>query len=177
MRSGDVRAAAAVAAVVVALSGCSDERAGTLPPPSPTTLAPTTPTPTVSADYAAQARIALQAYIDALYAAGLDPANKTDELAVMLSPTCTCRDVLRVLREEARLGRYIDYQYTLRDVLVIDAGPLGANLSYTVHQSAGAERERSGRVVTRFKPAATRYAAHLVRVDGRWLLDRVEEQR
>lgn len=119
-------------------------------------------------------RTALRAYFDALYAAGLDPAGKTDELEALIHPSCTCRRVLDVLREEARLGRYIDYRYALRDVRVIDVSSGVAHVRYTVVRSAGAERDRSsGRVIERYPKVVEDYTARFSRVGARWLIDRV----
>lgn len=117
----------------------------------------------------------MQAYFDALHAAGLDPAHKTDALAALISPKCGCRRAVDVLREEARQGRYIDYGYTLRDVRVIEVGPLGGNVRYTVTQSAGALRDKSGSVVESYPASTEHYSAHFTRTGTRWFLDRVEK--
>lgn len=164
-----------VAALVLsAVAGCSDPGAGTLPSASPSaSVSSPTPSPSASVDLAASLRGALVSYFDALYAAGLDPANKTDALAALIAPSCTCRSVVDVLREEARLDRFIDYRYGLSDIAVIDVGELGGNIRYTVARSAGAERERSGKVVETYPPTTEKYSSHFARVDGKWLLDRV----
>ena len=166
------------ALVALALSGvaaCTDPRAGSLPPPASPSASQTSTPPPASAtdDPAASLRAAVRAYFDALYAAGMDPANKTDELATLIHPSCTCRRVVDVLREEARLGRHIDYRYTLRNVQVIDVSAREGYVRYTVVRSAGAERDASGRVVERYAKTTEKYSVRFRRPDGRWLLDRV----
>lgn len=160
------------------LGACSDERAGTLPPPaSPTTAAPTTPSPTASVDYEAEARRAVDTYFSALNAALRDPAKRTDELAALIDPSCTCRQVLEALREEGRVGRYLDYRYTVSDVRVQQAGSLGASMTYTAHQTAGHQRDRHGRIVRSFPANTTRYSAHFRRDRDAWRLDRLDQVR
>lgn len=161
------------ALVVGATVACSDPRAGTLPTTPSST--PTTPTPATTSpvSYAAELRAALKTYFDTLYAAGMDPANKTDDLAALIHPTCTCRRVLDVLREEARLGRHIDYRYDLRRVRVITVSGGRGHVRYSVHRSAGSERDESGRVYETYPEVVENYSVTFVQVNGRWLLERV----
>lgn len=161
------------ALVLSAAVACSDGHAGSLPTESPSSTTPGAPTPTASEDLAQSLRTALRIYVDALHAAGLDPAHKTDALEALIAPTCPCHRTIDVLRSEAEQGRYIDYGYTLRDIVVIEVGELGGNVRYTVRQSAGAERDRAGKVIESYAPTTEKYTAHFVRRDGRWLLDEV----
>jgi hypothetical protein len=170
--SAVTRGNALLAALVLsAVAACSDPQAGTLPSVSPTATTPTaTPSPSVSVDLAQSLRDALQTYFDALYAAGMDPARKTDALAALIAPSCPCYRVVGVLREEARLGRHIDYTYALRQVQVVEATPKGGDIRYTVMRSAGAERDKSGRVIERYKATTEKYSAHFSRAQGAWSL-------
>jgi hypothetical protein len=161
------------ALVLSAAVACSNGHAGSLPTSSSPRPSTATPTITATSDLRASLRAALRAYFDTLYAAGLDPANKTDDLDALIAPTCTCHRTIDVLRDEARRGRYIDYKYSLSNVLVIEVGPLGGNIRYTVRQSAGAERDRTGRVIESYKATTEKYSVHFARRDGRWLLDKV----
>lgn len=176
MRTG-VGAFATVVALVAG-AGCSDPTAAPLPSVSPTTPSPS-PTPTVSAsaDYAAEARAAIDAYFAALNAALRDPANRTDALASLIDPSCTCRQVLDLLRDLAKDGHYIDYRYTVSDVRIQQAGSLGASLTWTAAQTAGAERAADGRVIERFSAATVRMAAHFRRASTGWMLDRLDQVR
>lgn len=158
------------------LCACSDGKAGTLPTESPTTLASQTPTaPSVSPRTSLET--ALRTYFHALYAAGLDPAEKTDELAELIDTTCECYRVVTVLREEAREGRYIDYTYTLSDLKVVAVDSRSGDVNYTVTRSAGAERDRNGRVLEQFPPTTEKYSAHFVRSNSTWLLQRLTRFR
>ena len=170
-----VRRGIRVAALVLSvLSACSDSGAGTLPSTSPTgSLSMTAPTSSASLDARTEIRNALHAYFDALYAAGLDPANNTTALAALIEPTCSCYRVVEVLREEARQGRYIDYRYALSDVKVVDVDSRGGDVNYTVRRSEGAERDRTGRVIQRFEATTEKYSAHFARTNDVLRLDRV----
>lgn len=157
------------------LLACSQDRAGTLPPPPPpTSAAPTTASPTASANYEAEARRAVDAYFVALNAALRDPANRTDELTALIDPSCTCRQVLELLSDLERDAHHIDYHYSVSDVRIQQAGPLGASVTWVVAQSTGAERDQRGSVVSSFRGRTDHYSAHLRRSDGRWLLDRLD---
>lgn len=171
MRTGDLRVAAAALLAVVA---CSDPQAGPLPTESPTTVAPTTPTASPSADYEAEVRRAIDTYFAALNAALRDPGGRTDALAALIDPSCSCAQVLTLLHDLARDGHYIDYRYIVSDVRVQQAGSLGASVTWTAAQSAGAERARDGRVVESFPARTARYSAHFRRDGARWLLDRLD---
>jgi hypothetical protein len=173
-RTGDLSLALALSALAV--TSCTKPHAGSLPTTSPSPTATTSsPTPTTTPDLAESLRAALRTYFDALYQAGLDPAHKTDALALLMTTSCPCRRTLDVLRDEARHGWHIDYRYTLKSVTVTEAGAIGGDISYTVEQSAGAERDASGRVVQQFPAATQRFSAHFARTDGRWLLARLTE--
>jgi hypothetical protein len=172
-RTGDVWVALALSAFAVV--ACSDPHGGTLPSPSPAPSA-TSATPT-AVNLRTSLTNALHGYFDALYTAGLDPANKTDALAALVDPSCTCMRTVDVLREEARQGRSIDYRYTLKDVAVIEVGELGGNIRYTVMQSAGAERDHDGRVIEAYPASTARFSAHFTRSGDAWRLDRVTEFR
>jgi hypothetical protein len=177
MRTGDV--AVGVALCALALAACNGPDAGTLPTTSPTPVS-TSPTPTMvssSADYAAEARLAVRAYFAALNAALRDPAHRTDDLEALIDPSCGCRQILELLGEEARTARYLDYQYTISDLKVQQAGPLGASLTYVAHQSAGSERTSDGRVVESYPARTTPFSAHFVRKNGRWLIDRADRRQ
>lgn len=171
--------AALVLAALVLPAGCSDPKAAPLPSPSPTpsTVAPTTASPTPSADYEAEARRAVDAYFAALNAALRDPAERTDALAALIDPNCTCMRVVEALRSQARAGRYLDYTYSIRDVRVQQAGSLGASLTFVAQQSAGHERSRDGRVVRAFPASTVRYSAHFRRTSSGWRLDRLDQIR
>lgn len=177
MRTG-VRVLAAVIGTGVAVA-CSDPKPAPLPSTSPSTVAPTTPspTPTASANYEAEARRAIDAYFAALNAALRDPANRTDALAALIDPSCRCTDAVRALRAEAGAGRYLDYRYTLSNVRVLEAGSLGATVSFTAHQSAGHQRSRDGRVLRSFAATAIKYSAHFRRDNDAWRLDRLDQMR
>jgi hypothetical protein len=173
-RTGDLRLALALSALAV--TSCTKPHAGGLPTASPSpSTATASPTPTATPDLRESLRGALRTYFDALYQAGLDPAHKTDALAALMTPTCPCRRTVDVLRDEARHGWHIDYRYTLKSVTVTEAGATGGDISYTVEQSAGAERDASGRVVQRFPADTQRFSAHFARTDDRWLLARLTE--
>lgn len=179
MRSGE-RVRLAAACVALLSVACSDPKAAPLPSASPTTLSPTpTPTPSVSAsaDYEAQARRAVAVYFEALNAALRDPAAKTDALAALIDPSCTCFQAVEALREEGRQGRYLDYRYTVSNLRVQQAGSLGASLTYTAHQSAGYQRARDGRAIRAVPANTTRYSAHFRSTDAGWLLDRLDQVR
>ena len=172
MKRGNVVPAALVLSAVLA---CSEPPAGSLPPPtSPTPSVTATATPTPNAGDASALRAALHAYFDALYAAGLDPAGKTDELEALIDPSCPCRQVIDVLREQASDGRYVDYRYTLRDVTVVDVDARAGHVRYTVRQSPGALRDRTGRAVKSYPASSDRYSAVFVRASDGWLLKRLE---
>lgn len=156
------------------LGACSDEHAGTLPPPSPTTGAPTTPTPSATGDYATGLRAAIDAYYRTLSEAARDPANRTDALAQLIHPSCTCMAVIDFLRKEAAEGHYLDYSYSARDIRVIDVGELGGNATYVVVQTPGHQRARDGRVLATFPGSEQKFSVHFRRLDGRWLLDRAD---
>lgn len=173
VRRGTSVLAALVACALGGAVACSNPRAGSLPPPSsPTPSATVAPTASQNRDPADVVRAALRAYFDALYAAGLDPANKADELAELIHPACTCRRVVDVLREEARLGRHIDYRYTLSDVRVIEVAADVAHVRYTVARSAGAERDSKGRVIERYPATTEKYSVRFRRIGEAWLLER-----
>jgi hypothetical protein len=127
-----------------------------------------------TADPAASLRGALRTYFDALYAAGLDPADKTDELAALIHPACACMRAVDVLRVQAKENRYVDYQYELREITVLDATSAGGTVRYTVRQSAGALREASGRAIESYPASTESYSAHFVHAGDRWLLRRVD---
>ena len=177
MRTGVRVLAAALAAASVA--ACSDPKAAPLPPTVSPTTASATPTPAVSTsdDYEAQARRAVAAYFAALNAALRDPARKTDALAALIDPSCTCRQVLDLLRDLARNGHHIDYAYTVSDVRVQQAGSLGASMTYVARQSAGHKRDRTGQALSSFPATTVRISAHFRRDGGRWLLDRLDQMR
>ena len=158
-----------------ALVACSDPRAGTLPSPTSTAAPTTSATPSATPDPAAEVRQALRAYFDALYAAGLDPANKTDELAELIHDSCSCRAVVGLLKEQARRNRHVDYTYTLRDVRVIEASSRSGTVRYTVRQSAGALRDASGRAIERYPLMTSHYTARFTNDHGRWTLERLDE--
>ena len=171
-----VRRGIGVAVLVLSmLLACSDPKAGTLPSASPSThpSLSTPPTSSTPPDPRTELRNALQTYFDALYAAGVDPATKTDALAALIEPTCTCYQVVNVLRDEARQGRYIDYRYSLSDVKVVDVDSRGGHINYTVARSEGAERDRAGRVIERFEAITEKYSAHFARSNATLLLDRL----
>ena len=122
-------------------------------------------------------RAALKNYFDTLYAAGMDPAGKTDELAQLITPRCSCRSVLDVLRQEAAAGLHLDYSYRLTEIKVVSVGALGGDVTYVVHRSAGAERDAAGHVRERFAATTYRYSAHFQRDGDHWLLDQVARYR
>jgi hypothetical protein len=172
-RTGDLR----LALVLSALAGtsCTKPHAGGLTTTSPSPTASASPTATATPDLADSLRAALRTYFDALYQAGLDPAHKTDALALLMTASCPCRRTVDVLRDEARHGWHIDYRYTLKSVTVTEASETGGDISYTVEQSAGAERDASGHVVQHFPATTQRFSAHFTRTGGRWLLARLTE--
>lgn len=169
--------AAAVAALCGLVLACSDPKAGPLPTPSVTTVSPTSASPTAPPDYEAEVRAAITAYFDALNAALRDPANRTDELAALIAPSCTCTQILDALRAEAREGRYVDYTYSVTDVRVQQAGALGGSVTYTAHQTKGHERTHDGRIVQTFAASTTKYSAHFQRDGTVWRLDRLDQVR
>lgn len=177
MRTG-VRVVAVVLSAWLGVA-CSDPQAAPLPSASPPATPSPSPTPVVSpsVDYEAQARRAVAAYFEALNAALRDPATKTDALAALIDPACTCRQVLDLLRELASDGHYIDYRYTVSDVRVQQAGSLGASLTYVVNKTAGARRSSDGRVVRSYPGTKGSFSVHLRNDSGSWLLDRVDQMR
>lgn len=179
MRTG-VRLLVTALVVSLLVAGCSDPEAAPLPSASPTTVTPS-PSATVvaspSGDYEAQARGAVAAYFEALNAALRDPATKTDALAALIDPSCTCFQAVEALRAEARQGNYFDYRYSVSNVRVQQAGALGASLTYTVHQSAGHLRNRDGRVIESFSANTGTYSVHLRRSGSTWLLDRLDQMK
>ena len=181
MRTGERRVAAALTALAALAAllavACSDPEAAPLPSASPTSasVVPTTPSVSPSADYEAQARRAVATYFEALNAALRDPATKTDALAALIDPSCTCRQVLDLLHDLAQDGHYIDYQYTVSDVRVQQAGSLGASLTYVARQSAGHKRDSSGRSLATYPATTVRISAHFRHDNARWLLDRLDQ--
>jgi len=156
------------------LCACSDGKAGTLPTTSPSLTSTTqSPSATPTLNLRTSLELALRTYFDALYAAGLNPAEKTDDLAQLIDTTCECYRVVTVLREEAREGRSIDYTYTLQDLKVVAVDSRSGDVNYTVIRSAGAERDRSGRVIQEFPPTSEKYSARFGRANDRWLLQRL----
>lgn len=132
----------------------------------------------MSLDYEAEARRAVDAYFAALNAALRDPANKTDALAALIDPSCSCRQVLDVLGDLERAGHYIDYCYTVSEVRVQQVGPLGASMTYVVAKTAGSKRTTSDdRVIATFPASRARFSVHLRREHGSWRLDRVDQMR
>ncbi len=181
MRSGDVRVRASVAALAVvafaaAGTACTRPHAGTLPPPSAESGAPfrsSIASATTSGSTDTSLRLALINYIRALNEASRQPDAKTMELARLVAPRCSCRRTIAALNEEAHAGRYIDYQYRITSMLVVDVGNLGGDINYTVARSSGAERTRDGRLLKTFPPATEHLSAHFVRSGETWLLSRV----
>lgn len=174
MRTGVRRVAAMLAVVCGVVAGCSDPpKAAPLPSATPSTESPSA-IATTPPDYEAEVRAAIATYFAALNAALRDPATKTDALAALIAPSCTCVQVVTVLREQGRGGYHFDYVETVTDVRVQQAGELGASVTYVVEQSAGSKRDRSNRVIATYPRSSDRISAHFRRQSGTWLLDRVD---
>src|ERR1044071_3727216 len=92
MRTGDCFA---VVLAALAVSGCSRPHAGTLASATPSPMSPVVST--------------VRSYYAALERAAHAPGSFTDDLARLIDPACSCRQVIDVLREEARRGRHGDY--------------------------------------------------------------------
>lgn len=169
MRTGDLLV---VALAALSVSACS-HHAGTLPTTSPSASVPRSSAPPSSpADPAAELRDAIARYYAALNAAVRDPAGKTDALASLIAPSCECRQVVDVLRSEARQRHYLDYSYTTHNIRVISVGSLGGNATYVVVQSPGHERSSDGTILHSYPGSTEKFSAHFRREGSTWLLDR-----
>lgn len=155
---------------------CSDPRAGSLPPPMPSTT-PTSPvtTPSAWADPETAFRDAIAHYYEALTAAANDPAGRTDDLERLISPSCSCRAVIDLLRDEAAKGHRLDYEYGIEQVKVIDVQPTTGHARYVVVQTPGRLLDDAGRVLARYPGSRQKFAATFVLEDGRWLLHRANQ--
>jgi hypothetical protein len=162
-----------------AVAACSDPKAGTLPTASPT---PSTTAPTASPASASSSPNdfgigqAVTDYYDALEAAVHDPSANLARLEAMLDPACACREILDVLREEARRGRHADYTLEIATLTVPDKTPERGIARLTVVQSAGNLYDASGRVVERIKPTTDAYFVEVRSNGGRWRVARVTAQ-
>lgn len=166
--------------VALALGGvaaCSDPRAGSLPPPASPTVSQTTAStgPPTQGDYASQFRRAITAYYAALTAAANDPARNTNALELLISPTCTCREVLDMLRAEAARGHRLDYTYRVEGLKIVEVNRNGGVALYSVVQSPGSQRDSRGRVLASYPGSNQRFSAEFVRRNDQWLLNRANQ--
>jgi hypothetical protein len=128
-------------------------------------------------DDEASLRAAIVTYYRALTLAAHDPKHRTDSLARLIAPDCECRQVVDLLRNEARQGRYLDYSYAVRDVRVVAVGDLGGDATYVVVQTAGHERSGDGTVLHSYPASTERFSAHFSRRSNGWILTRAARVR
>lgn len=167
---GMYRYGAALALLALASAGCSDEQAGTLPPPSPvTTSATPSPSPTN-----------LRSEIDAAaraYFAALERAGKTGDvpaLRALLAPTCECVKSADYIQSEHAAGHRFTTIYRVEAVSPHDVTPTSGAATVTVTYAASKVVDTSGRTV-RTLPGETHAGRELAfaREGGRWLVTRV----
>jgi hypothetical protein len=168
---------ALIVLVTSAALACSRGHAGSLPTEPPSTSPPTSASPTAATDFDRELRDAIATYYAALSAAAHEPKSKTDALARLIAPSCTCAAVIDALRKEVAAGRWLDYSYTATHISVIEVGPLGGNAAYIVVQSPGHERSADGSVVATFNGSSEKFSVHFARTSSGWLLDRANRVR
>jgi hypothetical protein len=159
-----------------ALSACSSAGSApqTLPRLSttPATVTSTAPPTTKAAELAAVKAVVRRYY--ALLNAPTTVAN-ADALAAMLTRDCTCRRVVRSMRQMAASGR----QYFGRSSLVslrpyIDS-PTEADVYVEYNYSSGGYKDAAGRVL-HSEPGRTgvKVDFRLTPVGGRWIISRID---
>lgn len=159
---------------LVATAACSHPRTGTLPTPSPAASASSTtqrsPTAT-SSDFGIA--LVVRDYYASLQDAVHDPTHGVEALAARIDPRCPCRQIVDVLREEARKGRHASYSLSLRDLTVPNASPTGGTAFVTVVQSAGTLYDASGHAVEAIAGRTDAFVVDVGAHDGRWLITRI----
>ena len=167
----------ALALVALVAAGCSDDKAGGLPPLSSTpstpvtTSAPATATAsaTTATSPAQQIEAAARAYYAELTRAG--ESGDAAKLRTMIDPKCGCAKSLDYLASEARQGHRFTTKYRVEAVkthdVTADAGFATVTLSY----AKSAVVDRSGKVV-RSLPGETNAGRDLgfKREGDRWVL-------
>lgn len=118
----------------------------------------------------------MRQYYETLEAAVQDPSSSHADLEALLDPECPCRQILAVLREEARRRRRVDYTLTISNLTVPNATASGGTAHVTVVQSAGHLYDASGRIVERIAPLTQTYFIDVRPTDGEWRILRVSER-
>jgi hypothetical protein len=139
------RYGAALALAALVASGCSEEHAGSLPPPvSATPSATPTPTPT---NPTSEVEAAARAYF-----AALERAGKTGDVAAlepMLAASCPCRDQITYIKREAAAGHRITTTYRVEDVRPHDVAAAAAAVTVTFSSPPSTVTDTAGHIVRR----------------------------
>jgi predicted lipid-binding transport protein (Tim44 family) len=164
----------AVALVALLAAGCSDEKAGGLPPiTSPSSTAPS-PTATATATKAAATPAAQIEAAARAYYAELTRAGETGDAATlrrMIDPDCECAKTIDYLAEEARKGHRFTTKYRVDGVSTHDVTATAGFATVTLTYAKSAIVDRSGKVV-RSLPGQTKVGRDLgfTREGERWVL-------
>ncbi len=165
----------AVALVALLAAGCSDEKAGGLPPitsPSSTAPSPTSASPTATASPRQEVEAAVRRYFAVLAEAG--QSGDVSALDPLLGDKCTCREQVNYIKSEAAKGNRITTEYTVDAVRADDVSGSAAVVTATFSAPASAVVDSKGKVVRRLD-ALKRIGVEmgLRRVGERWVIERV----
>jgi hypothetical protein len=164
------RYGAALALAALVASGCSEEHAGSLPPPvSVTPSATPTPTPT---NPTSEVEAAARAYYDELTAAG--KTGDTARLAGMIGAGCECAKTLQYLRGEAAAGHRFTTVYRVDAVTTHDVSAKAGFATVTLTYAPSTIVDGTGHVV-RSIPGKTKVGRDLgfTRQGERWVVTRL----
>ena len=167
-----------LALVALLAAGCSDDKAGGLPPLSsaPSTPVVTTATPTATATTAQtpaqQVEVAARAYFAALESAG--QTGDVSTLEPLLAPKCDCRRALAAIEADAKAGRHVTTRYVVSEVKAGEVTATAGTAVVTFSSPASKLVDANGKTV-RSLPARKDTGAELTfRLAGsKWLLEQV----
>ncbi|HEV2891797.1 MAG TPA: hypothetical protein VGX28_15605 [Frankiaceae bacterium] len=144
---------------LLALTGCAQERAGSLPPPPPpptsATAAPTATPPRAGSEV----EVAARAYYAALERAGRD--GDVAALRALVDPACECFQQVATMEGYRRAHRRLTTRYSVEGLSTHDvtatAGWATVTLTYGASELVGAD----GRVVSTY-PGKTKVGRDLL---------------
>lgn len=168
----------ALALVALVAAGCSEDKAGGLPPLSSTPSTPvvtsSTPSPTATAatSPAQQVEAAARSYFAALEKAG--QTGDVGGLEPLLGPKCDCRRALAAIQADAKAGRHVTTRYVVSEVKAGEVTATAGTAVVTFSSPASKLVDANGKTV-RSLPARKDAGAELTfRLSGStWLLEQV----
>lgn len=173
-----VPALAAFASVVVVAAGCSDEQAGSLPPPLPpvSATASGSQSPSASAAPTGTPEAQIEQAVRAYFAALADAAQTGDprRLEKLLSPTCKCRQQIDYVKREAAAGHTATTTYEVESIEPSDVTATGGTATVTYSSPKSVVVARSGQKV-RTVEALNHVGMVMVfrRAGSTWLIERL----